>query len=83
MNAFICIAFKADGKAEILASPDVPYAQQKKLLRSFDNGDYAKIELWSRSSGKIRHKKIRENTDSKKSKKAKTTKPLEKKTDEK
>lgn len=67
MNSYITIGYKADGKSEILASPDVPYAEQKALLKTVEG--YSEVELWSRSLGKIRSRKIKET-----SKKAKVKK---------
>lgn len=67
MNTFVTIGYKADGKSEILASPDVPYAEQKALFKTVEG--YSEVELWSRSLGKIRSRKIKET-----SKKAKVKK---------
>lgn len=67
MNTFVTIGLKADGKSEILANPDVPYAEQKALFKTVEG--YSEVELWSRSLGKIRSRKIKET-----SKKAKVKK---------
>lgn len=67
MNSYITIGYKADGKSEILANPDVPYVEQKALFKTVEG--YSEVELWSRALGKIRSRKIKET-----SKKAKVKK---------
>ena len=56
MNAYITIGYDKRGKAKILAMPSVPYAKQKELLRSAEKG-FVRVELWSRSNGKIKHRR--------------------------
>ena len=59
MNTFVTIGYKKDGRPEILATPNVPYAKQKELFKSLE-GNYSEVEIWSRSMGKIRGRKVRE-----------------------
>lgn len=68
MNAFITIGYKADGKSDILATPDVPYARQREIFKTLKGG-YTDVEVWSRAMGKIRQRKV-----SKESKVPKTSK---------
>ena len=72
MNTFVTIGYKADGNSEILASPDVPYAEQKALLKTVEG--YSEVELWSRSLGKIRSRKIKDSKEAKVSKESKVPK---------
>lgn len=72
MNTFVTIGYKADGKSEILASPDVPYAEQKALLKTVEG--YSEVELWSHSLGKIRSRKIKDSKEAKVSKESKVPK---------
>lgn len=58
MNSFITIGYKANGKSEILASPDVPYAEQRTLFKTL-TGDFTDVELWSRAMGKIKQRKVK------------------------
>ena len=71
MNAFITIGYKADGSSEILASPDVPYANQRDIFKNLKGG-YTDVEVWSRAMGKIKQRKV--SKTSKVSKNAKTSK---------
>ena len=68
MNSFITVAYKANGTSEILAMPDVPYAKQREIFKTLKGG-YAEVEVWSRSMGKIKQRKV-----SKESKIPKTSK---------
>lgn len=68
MNAFITIGYKADGSSEILATPDVPYTKQREIFKTL-KGNYTEVEVWSRSMGKIKQRKV-----SKESKFPKTSK---------
>ena len=72
MNTFVTIGYKADGNSEILASPDVPYAEQKALLKTVEG--YSEVELWSRALGKIRSRKIKISKEAKVSKESKVPK---------
>jgi hypothetical protein len=58
MNSYITIGYKANGKSEILASPDVPYAEQRTLFKTL-TGDFTDVELWSRAMGKIKQRKVK------------------------
>lgn len=71
MNAFITIGYKADGKSDILAIPDVPYARQREIFKTIA-GDYTDVEVWSRAMGKIKQRKV--SKTSKVSKNAKASK---------
>lgn len=68
MNSFITVAYKANGTSEILATPDIPYAKQRKIFKTL-KGNYTEVEVWSRSMGKIKQRKV-----SKESKVPKTSK---------
>ena len=70
MNAFITIGYKADGKSDILATPDVPYAKQRELFKTLA-GDYTDVEVWSRAMGKIRQRKVKTSKVAKVSKTSK------------
>lgn len=59
MNAFITIATKKSGCCEIIATPDVPYEKQRENFKKFADVNYSEIEMWSRSQGKIRARKIK------------------------
>ncbi len=52
------IGYKANGKSEILATPDVSYAEQRTLFKNL-SGDYTDVELWSRAMGKIKQRKVK------------------------
>ena len=73
MNAFITIGYKADGSSEILATPDVPYAKQREIFKTLKGG-YTDVEVWSRSIGKIRQRKVKTSKVSKNAKTSKTSK---------
>lgn len=64
MNSYITIGYKANGKSEILASPDVPYAEQRTLFKTL-TGDFTDVELWSRAMGKIKQRKVKTSKESK------------------
>ena len=68
MNSFITVAFKTNGTSEILATPDVPYTKQREIFKTL-KGNYTEVEVWSRSMGKIKQRKV-----SKESKAPKTSK---------
>ena len=68
MNSFITVAYKANGTSEILATPDVPYAKQREIFKTL-KGCYTEVEVWGRSMGKIKQRKV-----SKESKVPKTSK---------
>ena len=72
MNTFVTIGYKADGKSEILANPDVPYAEQKALFKTVDG--YSEVELWSRALGKIRSRKVKDSKEAKISRESKVSK---------
>lgn len=57
MNAFITIGYKADGSSEILATPDVPYTKQREIFKTLKGG-YTEVEVWRRSMGKIKQRKV-------------------------
>ena len=57
MNSFITVAFKANGTSEILATPDVPYVKQREIFKTLKGG-YTEVEVWSRSMGKIKQRKV-------------------------
>lgn len=59
MNTFITIATKKSGGCEIIATPDVPYEKQRENFKKFADANYSEIEMWSRSQGKIRSRKIK------------------------
>lgn len=59
MNAFITIGFKHNGGSEVLATPDVPYDEQKELLKDFASEEFSDVELWSRTMGKIKSRKVK------------------------
>lgn len=73
MNAFITIGYKADGKSDILATPDVPYARQREIFKTLKGG-YTDVEVWSRAMGKIRQRKVKTSKISKNAKASKTSK---------
>lgn len=57
MNSFITVAYKANGTSEILATPDVPYSKQREIFKTLKGG-YTEVEVWSRSMGKIKQRKV-------------------------
>lgn len=57
MNSFITVAYKANGTSEILATPDVPYTKQREIFKTLKGG-YTEVEVWSRSMGKIKQRKV-------------------------
>lgn len=57
MNSFITVAYEANGTSEILATPDVPYAKQREIFKTLKGG-YTEVEVWSRSMGKIKQRKV-------------------------
>ena len=59
MNTFITIATKKSGGCTIIATPDVPYEKQRENFKTFADANYSEIEMWSRSQGKIRSRKIK------------------------
>ena len=73
MNTFITIGYKKDGKSEILLNPDEPYAKHRQLFKTL-TGDYTDVEVWSRTMGKIKHRKVKTSKVSKTSNNAKESK---------
>lgn len=73
MNLYISVGYSPDGKAKILAGPDVSYSEHKELLRNMDGKGYERAELWSRSSGKIKQRRLKVKADKKL---AKVNKPI-------
>ena len=71
MNSFITVAYKVNGTSEILATPDVPYAKQREIFKTM-KGSYTEVEVWSRSMGKIKQRKV--SKESKVHKTSKTSK---------
>lgn len=67
MNSYITIGYKKNGTSEILASPEVPYEKQRELFKTL-TGDYTDVEVWSRSMGKIKQRKVKASKESKTSK---------------
>lgn len=59
MNTFVTIGFRKKGGSEILATPDISYDEQKKLFKNFASDDIGQIEIWSRSMGKIKSRKVK------------------------
>lgn len=59
MNTFITVAFKQSGESKIIAKPGVPYETQRKIFQTFSDTKFSEIEMWSRSQGKIRGRKIK------------------------
>lgn len=57
--------------SEILATPDVPYVKQREIFKTLKGG-YTEVEVWSRSMGKIKQRKV--SKESKVSKTSKTSK---------
>lgn len=57
MNSFITVAHKANGTSEILATSDVPYTKQREIFKTLKGG-YTEVEVWSRSMGKIKQRKV-------------------------
>lgn len=62
MNAFVTIAFRKDNKAEIICQPTVPYKEQKAVFHKI-NADFSYIEIWSKNSGIIKRKRIKESSN--------------------
>ena len=73
MNSFITVAYKANGTSEILATPDIPYAKQREIFKTLKGG-YTEVEVWSRSMGKIKQRKVKTSKVTKVSKTLKESK---------
>ena len=67
MNSYITIGYKKNGTSEILANPEVPYAKQREIFKTL-TGDYTDVEMWSRTMGKIKQRKVKVSKTSKQSK---------------
>ena len=61
MNAHITIGFKKDNKAEIICQPSVPYKEQKAILHKINAG-FSYVEIWSKSNGIVKRKRIKESS---------------------
>lgn len=59
MNTFITIAIRKSGGCKIIATPDIPYEKQRENFKKFADANYTEIEMWSRSQGKIRSRKVK------------------------
>ena len=70
MNAYITIGYKKNGTSEVLANPEVPYAKQREIFKTL-TGDYTDVEMWSRTMGKIKQRKVKASKVSKVSKTSK------------
>lgn len=65
MNIYITVGFAKDGKVKVVGSPELSYAEHKELLRNLDGKGYERAELWSRSSGKIKQRRLKAKSDKK------------------
>lgn len=65
MNLYVTVAYAQDGKPKLLAGPELSYEEHKKMLRSMDGKGYTRCELWSRSSGKIKQRRLKSKPDKK------------------
>lgn len=65
MNLYITVGYSEDGKAKVIAGPEQSYAEQKEMLRTMDGKGYGRVELWSRSSGKIKQRRLKVKAEKK------------------
>lgn len=59
MNLAITVGYKADGGAVILADPSVPIDEQKRAFKREQFEDVERVELWTRSGGCQKSKRLR------------------------
>jgi len=57
MRMFLTIGVKPNGRAEMLAGPEVPYAEQRKAVKDLQvkgvHPKFNSVELWASGGGRI------------------------------
>jgi hypothetical protein len=82
MNIYITIGYAPDGNAKVISGPELSYKTHKDLLRKLDGKGYERAELWSRSSGKIKQRRLKPKADKKTKTKSETDEKTEKENEE-
>ncbi len=62
MNAHITIGFNKDNKATVICQPNIPYKEQKAIFHKIEK-DFSYVEIWSKSSGIVKRKRIKESSN--------------------